>query len=920
MRHSRQATGNGEQGKRSILQVRIGIHTGLVVIGEIGTSEKSEMLALGETPNVAARIQGLAEPNTVLISAATQRLVGNQFECQPFGSHLVKGIDTPIAVYHVQGKRQSIVSSIGHTTPLVGRDQEVGLLRERWEQVKDGRGQVVLLTGEPGIGKSRLMQTLTEHVASEGSLALETRCSPYHQNSAFYPLIDAMQRMLFTREDSVDTKVEKLARTLALYNMQDTLPLFAALLSLPLPAATPPLQMTPQKQKERTIRAMVQWWLAQAERQATVSVWEDLHWADPSTLEFLTLLLEQAPTSRLFVLLTARPEFISPWPPRSHFVTLTLNRLGRRQTEAMIAEVAGEITLPTEVTQQILAKTDGVPLFVEEVTKTVLESVASLESTESPDRLSLQSIPIPTTLQDSLMARLDRLNTAKELAQLGATLGREFSYELLQAISPLAEDALQQGLRQLVESELVYQRGLPPQAQYTFKHALIQDAAYQSLLKSRRQQLHQQIARILEERYPETKETQPELLAHHYTEARLSEQAIPYWQQAGQRAVERSANQEAIGHLSEGLELLKTFPDTPERALKELTLQIMIGPALIVTKGFAAPEVGYTYTRARQLCQHIEESPQLFSALHGLFLFSSVRAELQTAQEVGEQLVSLAQTMRDPALLLVAHQALGLPLLWRGELTQARDHLEQGIACYDSEQYRSLALRYGYDPAVAILSWIGHVWWYLGYPDRALTRSREALALAQRLSHPYSLAFALGQNAWIHLYRQEWQVAQEQAEAVIALCADQGFAFFFAWGTMIRGRALAKQGQGEGGIAQDAAGLSRPSSHRGREYLAVLSCMGGRDTWTNGTWRGRIKSAGRGAGYDRQNWGAVVRSRTVPPQRRAAAGAGNETGNGGRATRKSDRSLIPDARCPRRGRFDTKDLQEAKALLEELSH
>ena len=476
--------GNGQRERQRSLQVRIGIHTGLVVIGEMGASGRTEQLALGETPNVAARVQGLAEPNTLLISAATHRLVGSQFEWQPFGSHLLKGIDIPIAVYQIQGERQDLTPNTGHSTPLVGREQEVGLLCERWEQVSDGRGQVVLLTGEPGIGKSRLVQTLTEHVVSEGSLALEAHCSPYRQNSAFFPVIDALQRTLFTRDDATAIKVGKLERALVLYDLPDALPLFASSLSLPLLTDTPPLPMTPQKQKERTISALVQWWLTQAERQATVSVWEDLHWADPSTLEFLTLLLEQVPTSRLLVLLTARPEFISPWPPRSHFVTLTLNRLGRRQTEAMITKVAGAAALPADVRQQILAKTDGVPLFVEELTKTVLESVACIGSMGSSARLA---IPIPATLQDSLMARLDRLNAAKELAQLGATLGREFSYELLQSISPLEEDALQQGLRQLAESELVYQRGVPPQAQYRLKGELLLQQAREQATRNGQQ-------------------------------------------------------------------------------------------------------------------------------------------------------------------------------------------------------------------------------------------------------------------------------------------------------------------------------------------------------------------------------------------------------------------------------------------------
>ena len=421
-----------------LLQVRIGIHTGLVVVGEIGSKEKRELLALGETPNIAARIQGLAEPNTVIISAATQRLVEGQFESQPFGSHLVKGIDTPIAVYHIQSERQSASPLARKTslTPLVGREQEVGLLIDRWEQVKEGRGQVVLLSGEPGIGKSRLVHTLNAHVSQAGSLLFEARCSPYHQHSALYPLIEVLQRtFLLNRQDTDSEKVAKLERALALYNMQDSLPLFTALLSLPSPSQYPPLNLTPQKQKERTLQALVQLLIAQAERQATVSVWEDLHWADPSSLEFLSLLIEQIPTTKLLLVLTFRPEFTPPWKSRSHISQLVLNRLGKKHVEAMIEKVMAGKELSAEVIDQIRIKTDGVPLFVEELTKNVLESVESIGSIESPHHAPHQ-LAIPATLQEALLARLDRLSAARQIAQLGATLGREFSYELLHAVAP----------------------------------------------------------------------------------------------------------------------------------------------------------------------------------------------------------------------------------------------------------------------------------------------------------------------------------------------------------------------------------------------------------------------------------------------------------------------------------------------------
>ena len=617
------------------LQVRIGIHTGLVVISEIGGSEKREMLALGETPNIAARVQGQAEPDTVVISGATYHLVQGLFECQDRGPQELNGLSTPLSLYRVVGESaaQSRFEAAVQKglTPLVGRAEELALLQRRWEQAKTGAGQVVLLSGEPGIGKSRLVQELKEQLAHEGVTRIEFRCSPYHQNSALYPITDHLQRLLqFAREDVPATKLEKLQHTLSDYRFPqtDTVPLLASLLSLPHPEGYPPITLSPQKQKQKTQEAFVAWIVEEAERAAVYCAWEDLHWADPSTLEVLMLFLDQVPTTRLLVLLTFRPEFLPPWGNRSHLSQMTLSRLGRPQVEAMVERVTGGKALPSEVVEQIVAKTDGVPLFVEELTKTVVESGLLREKegryVGAHGGAPIPPLAIPATLQDSLMARLDRLSTVRAIAQLGATIGREFSYELLQTVSPLDEVTLQHGLKQLVEAELVYQRGLLPQANYLFKHALIQDTAYQSLLKSTRQQHHRQIAHVLAERFPETVEAQPELVAHHYTEAGLIEQAIPYWQKAGERATQRSAYVEAISHITKGLELLKTLPDTPGCTQQELTLQIALGAPLRATKGMAAPELERGYARARKLCQQTGETPQLFPVLWGLWGFYNI--------------------------------------------------------------------------------------------------------------------------------------------------------------------------------------------------------------------------------------------------------------------------------------------------------
>jgi len=620
------------------LAVRLGVHTGLVVVGAMGAGGRQEALALGDTPNIAARLQGLAAPDTVVVSDTTWRLVQGYFACDDLGPQTLKGVETPVQVYRVLGtsgaqSRLDIVSPRG-LTPLVGRETEVALLRERWAQARDGLGQVVLLSGEAGIGKSRLVQILQEHVAAEPPTRLAWRCLPYAQQSPLHPVIAHLHRLLRWRPDNTPAeKLHTLEETLAASGLAlpEVVPLLAALLSLPLPERYPPLTLTPEQQKQKTLEALLAWLLIEATRQPVLFIVEDLHWIDPSTLEFLTLFLDQGPAARILTLLTCRPEFRSPWGFRAHLTPLTLNRLPRPQVPQMIGRITGGKALPPEVVEQIVTKTDGVPLFVEELTKMVLESSLLRESEDYYELAGpLPPFAIPATLHDSLMARLDRLAAGKDVAQLGATIGRTFAYELLRAVSPLDEATLQHSLRQFVEAELVYQRGMPPQATYMFKHALIQDAAYQSLLRSTRQQYHQRLAQVLEVQFPETATTQPELLAHHYIEAGLNAQAVPYWQRAGQRASERSAYLEAIAHLTKGLEVLATLPDTPERTQHELDFQLTLGPALMVTKGMTDPDVERVYTRARALCQQVEETPQLFPALWGLWRFYTGRGELQT--------------------------------------------------------------------------------------------------------------------------------------------------------------------------------------------------------------------------------------------------------------------------------------------------
>jgi TOMM system kinase/cyclase fusion protein len=800
------------------LAVRLGIHTGLVVVGEVGGGSRQEQLALGETPNLAARLQGIAAPNTLVISAATFQLLGGFIACQPLGTPLLKGQAQPLAVYRVlyESMARGRLEAVGSTglTPLVGRAQEIGLLQARWAQVKEGVGQMVLLSGEAGIGKSRLVQVLKEQVAAEPQAWLTPcQCSPYHQNTALYPWIELLERVVlrFEREETPPQKLSKLEGFLVQYGLPlaEAVPLFATLLSLSLPADYAPLTMSPEQQKQQTLRALLMILLRMAAQQPVLFVMEDLHWVDPSTLEFLTLLVDQGPTARILALWTCRPDFSPPWTERSHCTQITVNRLPQQQAVEVIRQVAHGKALPPEVVAQIVAKTDGVPLFVEEQTKMVLESGLLAEREERYELIGpLPPLAIPTTLHDALMARLDRLATVKALAQLGATLGREFSYDLLRAVAPWDKEILQRGLHQLVAAEFLYQQGVPPHATYRFKHALIQETAYQSLLKSTRQQYHQRIAQVLEAQFPATAETQPELLAHHYTAAGLPAQAIPYWQRAGQRASERSAYVEAIAHLTKGLQVLAALPETPERMQQELHLQTALGPAVMATQGYAAPEVEKAYARARELCQQVGQTPQLFRVRFGLWLFYAVRGEYKTAHELAEQLLTLAQSMQDPASLLEAHWALTATLTWLGELVLALQHAEQGIALYEPQHHHAHAFLYGLDPGVVCLSYAAYVSWFLGYPDRALARIHAALSLAQELAHPLSLTSALNFAAWLHHYRREVQAVKERAEELLALSTEQGFTLWVASATIMRGWVLVEQGQGEEGMAQMRRGLT----------------------------------------------------------------------------------------------------------------
>ncbi len=789
------------------IRLRIGIHTGQVVVGDMGAGERYEHLALGETPNIAARLQAIAKANTVVMSAAVYRLVEGFFECQTLGPHALKGKATPISVYQVIGEegaqsRFEVALEAG-LSPLIGRTEELAFLRQRWEAAKVREGQVTLLGGEPGIGKSRLVQELKEQVAKAGEARREFRCSSYARNTAFYSVIDHLQRWLqFQGDEPEDEKFRRLETVLEGYRHlpEESISLFASLLALPLPERFAPLKLSPERQRQKTQEALVAWLAEEAEERPLLIVWEDLHWVDPSTLDLVQMLIERVAPLHLFVLLVFRSsEFTPPWSPRPPVHLLTLSRLERRPIEDLIAHVAQGQRLPQLLVEHIAAQTDGVPLFVEELTKTIIETGVPENGWEGTPHT------IPATLQDSLMARLDQLSrTARDVAQIGAVLGRAFSYALIRAVWPSDEQRLTRGLAQLVEAELIFQKGMLPQARWVFKHAMLQDTAYQSVLKSKRQQIHHQVADVLVKQFSDIRHQQPELVAHHYTEAGLLDQAIGFWQYAGEQAVQRSAHREGIGHFLKGLALLSELPETPDRTHRELTIQTRLGPSLMATKGYAAPEVERAYARAQELCQQLGETPHSFQVLRGLWVVHEMRAELRTARQLGEQLLALAQHLDDPDLLIEVHRALGNTLLWIGEFAHAREHLQKALALHNPEQHKALAFQYGTDPRTVCLLYETLALWVLGYPEQALQKSREALARAEEgaRQHSLSLAAALNWTGLLHQLRGEVEVTYERAVAGIAFAQQCGFPDWEMIGTIFRDWATAAQSYNEMPVEQ----------------------------------------------------------------------------------------------------------------------
>ena len=724
------------------LQTRVGISTGLVVVGDlIGSGAAQEQAIVGETPNLAARLQGIAAPNTVVIAEGTRKLLGNLFELEDLGAKDLKGITGPVRAW--SALRESAVDSRFEalrtaTTPLIGREAEIELLMDRWAQAKAGEGRVLLISGEPGIGKSRIARAVQEQLFAEQHAALRYFCSPHHQDSALYPLIVHLERAAgFDRNDVPETKLAKLEILLGSTNSRpEEIGLIAELLSLPTAERYSPPRLSPQKRKEKTLEALLAQVTALAERKPMYLLFEDVHWIDLSSLEWLSLAVKRASAHKMLLVVTARPEFTMPWPNEAHVETLALTRLGRREGTVLAQNVAGNKALPDELVNQIVSRTDGIPLFLEELTRTVLESGLLREERDGFVLTGpLQPLAIPTTLHASLLARLDRLAPVRTLAQVGAALGRQFSHDLIAAVASLPHTQLLDALNQLVASELVFRSSSPPNAEYTFKHALVQDAAYSTLLRSQRRQLHGRIAATIERQFPDIVAGQPEVLARHCTEAGLSEAAIGWWRRAGELALRRSAFAEAIAHFDKAIGLTEGLADGPDSRLTQLRLQIAKGNSLIAAQGHHAHATTAAFARARELAAQLDDPPERLSAYYGVWVGNFTRAEIAQAQETAEAFLKDATRRPGSPEAGIAHRSYRMTRFFQGDFVGARRHTERVLAIYDRERDRELAFRFGQDYGITAKSFLAFVLWPLGEIDRNCRVADEAVEEALREGH-----------------------------------------------------------------------------------------------------------------------------------------------------------------------------------------
>jgi class 3 adenylate cyclase/predicted ATPase len=796
----------------------IGIHTGPAVV-EAGDESVS---LVGEARNVAVRLEDVTEPGQVVCSAATHQLLQGYFDCASLGSRKLKGVSQPVELFVVQGvgeaRNRVDVAERAGLTPLTGRDHEVSLLKDRWEQAQEGMGQVVLIVGEAGLGKSRLVHTMKQHVLGEmvegevDAPVIEWRCSPHFQHTGLYPAIDFYERALDTgREEPTQARFDRLLKRLEEYGLArpETVPLWAALLSLPTPERFPPLALSPVRQREETFRILLEWLHTRAARTPVLFVVEDLHWVDASTLEFLGQFLAEGLHDRILTVLTFRPEFQTPWPAVAHQTSLALNRLTRRQAGELMRQKTGA-TVPEALVEQVYDRTSGVPLFVEEFTRMVQEAGALNPAAEDSTRTqALLSREIPFTLKDLIMARLDRLEGDREMVQLAAALGREFGYELLAAVATVNEATLHAELAKLVQADVLYPKGRPPRCQYTFKHALIEDAAYNSLVKEKRQQFHRRIAEVLEARFPQTADTQPELLAHHFTEAGLSEKGVDYWLRAGRRSRARSADSEAIGHLTRGLGLLETLPESKERDGRELEILTALGPAYIAARGYAAPEVGPVLRRAGELCRRIGDDRQLLGIMLGMWEWHIVRGDLPLCVDLAADGMALAERLNDPGVWMEALFMPGVTMFYRAEFAGGRACYEKAISSYDDrERTKAWTAFTGHDAGVTHRCYLALTLWHLGYADQALQVDRESRDLARSIGHPFSLGHAIDFSACLYQFCRLGAEAQAMGEEELAIATEQGFPLWHACGTLHKAAGLLLQGRREQALPLLTRGLN----------------------------------------------------------------------------------------------------------------
>jgi tetratricopeptide (TPR) repeat protein len=780
------------------------------------STREARRSAVSSAPNLAARLQGLAEPNMVVIAESTRKLLGSLFDLQDLGESEVKGIAGPLHAW--AALRASAVESRfealrSRRASLVGRDEEVDLLLRRWKQAKAGDGKIVLISAEAGIGKSRLTEAVEERIAQEPHRRLRYFCSPHHQDSAFYPFIGHLEHAAgFARDDDPGARQHKLARFAATIGVSNgDLPLLADLVALAGTGSIPSPELAPQRKKEKTFDLLLRALEAVARQQPLLMVFEDVHWIDPTSRELLDLTLARIERLPILLIATFRPEFQPPWIGQPHVTMMALPRLGRREGAALVWQLAGNAAeLPADLLDEIIERTDGVPLFIEGVTKAILEAAEAAGGDAARSVASTmpgQRTAVPATLQASLLARLDRLGSAaRELAQTGAAIGREFSHDIVSAVTERPATDVQAALDRLVESGLVFVRGTPPAADYQFKHALVQDTAYGTLLRGPRQVLHGRIAAAMENRASERVEA--EILAYHWTEAGNARQAVGYWLEAGRRAAARSANHEAVAHLSRGTEMVASLPEGAEAMHLELALQLTLGPAVMSIRGFGAKDAEAAYRRARELAEALGNSRLLFAAIWGLWLTAGQSLEIDRRAILVDELFRVAEPLGDTALELQAHHAAWATLIFRGDLVRSREHIRRGLELYDRKLHGNHAVLYGgHDPAVCGTGQGALALWMLGYPDQAVESGRRSIVLANDLAHQPSVGHALWFTGVTCMMRRDVPAVLRLAEQLVEVSRERGLAQYQAIGGIMRGWARARSGAIEQGLAELRAAI-----------------------------------------------------------------------------------------------------------------